>query len=298
MNRRFGFAVAAFLLVPWSCNSSDRGAMFSASKSEAPAQEPVEAAAAGVGGGGGAKEAPGELVAQPKVDPSRVIIYTADVAVYVDSFAATEKALPGLLSGFNAYLSDSNVSRYDGARRMGRWTIRVPVEHYRDLLNALSGLGSVESSTSKAEDVTAEFVDLEARQKNKHEVEQRLQTILKQQAGKLSEVLEVEREIARVREEIERVEGRMRFVKNLATLSTVTLNVTERHGYEALPEEPSLAERIKWGWRESTHALVEFSKGFIVVVVRLIPWLPVMAILFGLIVLPIRWLRRRRRNRR
>ncbi len=286
MRRLVNFLVVLGLAALLGCNdkSAERAAMSSGSAEEAPSGD-VDAK-----GGGGAEA---NAVSTAKPDPTRVIIYTAEVTIYVDSMQAVEEKLPGLLDQFGAYVADSQTSRYSGKSRQAKWKFRVPSAQYRPFLAAVGGLGAVESSSSKADDVTMEYVDIEAQLKNKRGVEERLQGILKQQAGKISDVLEVEREIARVREEIERAEGRLRYLRNLSSLSTVTLQVYEREGYQPLPAEPTLKERIGWAWQESTHGLSEFAKSTVVFLVRLAPWLPLwIALAFGIRFL-VRWYRRR-----
>lgn len=261
------------------------------------ADAPAPVGGAGTGGtsAGGGETAPADAIAgSAKQDPTRVIVYTADISLYVDSFVAVEERLPALVAEHDAYISESDVGKWDNRSRRGKWVLRVPVTKYRALLAAVGGLGRVDSSTSKAEDVTAEYVDLEARQKNKRAVEERLQAILKQQTGKMSDLLEVEREIARVREEIERVEGRMRYIRSLAALSTITLSVYERPGHEPLPEDPSLVERMKWAWQESTYSLVNFVKAMVVLSVRFVVWSPVLALVVGAFLVLGRWRRKRR----
>jgi len=78
-----------------------------------------------------------------------------------------------------------------------------------------------------AEDVSEEFVDISARVENAHRLEARIIDLLANRTGKLQDVLSVEHELARVREEIERYEGRLRFLKTRAAMSTLTIAVHE-----------------------------------------------------------------------
>lgn len=288
MRRLVTFLVGTGLAGLLACNEKSYDSA-SVSRESAPAEPTGGAKADGKGGGGAEPNA----VATAKPDPSRVIIYTAELSIYVDSLQEVEAKLPALLDQYGAYISNSESSRYSGRSRHAKWTFRVPAAQYKALVAAVGGLGAVESSSSKADDVTAEYFDVEARLKNARGVEERLQGILKQQTGKISDVLEVEREIARVREEIERAEGRLRYLKNLSSLSTITLQVFEREGYQPLPAEPTLADRVKWAWQESTHGVVEFAKASVVFLVRLAPWLPFwIAFAFGVRFL-VRWYRKR-----
>lgn len=271
---------ALWLALLWfSCSESKMTAPMDAAApmpEKARAEAPPAGGALGREGGDANAQAPEANIPEPT---KKVIIYTAETTIIVEKFDDVEGQLEALSKQFGAYVADSEVQRYDGRRRRGKWVMRVPVAQYRALLNAFSGFGQVESTTSKASDVTAEYVDLEATLSTKRAVEKRLLDVLAKEAGKITEVLEVERELGRTREEIERVEGKMRYFANLAALSTITLTVIEKPGYEAPPSSPSLAERVKFAWRDSIDALVDFCEGSVVFVVALVPWLPVLAVI-------------------
>jgi hypothetical protein len=101
-----------------------------------------------------------------------------------------------------------------------------------------------------AEDVSEEFVDLTARMANSHRLEERLVELLRTRTGKLQDVLTVERELARVREEIERMEGRLRFLKNSAQLSTLAVTLYEPPPLVAShPGRSVIGEAFKTAWR-------------------------------------------------
>jgi neutral trehalase len=134
--------------------------------------------------------------------------------------------------------------------------VRIPVEKYEEFLLGLEKLGIPEHRTQTAQDVTEEFVDLEARIANKRKLEQRILQLVEDRDGKINDVIDVERELARVREEIERMEGRMRYLSNRAALTTVTITVREEKDYVP-PQAPSFTSRIGTAWSEFES---EFSK--------------------------------------
>ena len=117
-----------------------------------------------------------------------------------------------------------------------------------------------------AEDASEEFVDLSARVENAHRLEQRLLELLRTRTGKLQDVLTVERELARVREEIERMEGRMRFLKTRADLSTLSVNLYEPAPILASPGHNAIAEAFKTAWRNFVGLLAGAiaSLGFVI----------------------------------
>jgi hypothetical protein len=140
----------------------------------------------------------------------RKIIYTADVELVVEEFNWIPSKVEKLVQDFKGYIAGSTVTGTPGHPRSGKWTIRVPVEGYGKFLTAVQKLGEVHRVSSDSKDVSEEYYDLETRISNKEKQEARLLELLADATGQLDEVLSVERELARVREEIERMKGRVR----------------------------------------------------------------------------------------
>lgn len=112
---------------------------------------------------------------------------------------------------------------YEDARS-GNITIRVPQDGFEAMLGALKiSFSQIESEQISGDDVTEEFYDLSARLDNQRKAEQRLQEILRA-AKNVKEILEVERELTRVRENIERMEGRKRYLQDQVSLSTIEVS--------------------------------------------------------------------------
>jgi hypothetical protein len=146
-----------------------------------------------------------------------------------------------------------------------------------------------------SQDVTEEFYDVEARIRNKKKQEERLLALLDTAAGELKDVLDIERELARVREEIERVEGRLRVLKDLTSLTTVNLRVREVKGY--VPEESATyATRVRRGFQASISALSATAQAVSIALVAFLPWLAVLLVLA--LILRLVWRVARRRHMR
>lgn len=149
--------------------------------------------------------------------------------------------------------------------------MRLPAEKFDAFLKALPGLGELQSSTRKADDVSEEFYDVAARLKNKKIEEARLIELLQKATGKLTEVLTVEKELSRVRDEIERIEGRLRFLTNQTDLSTITITLREVKNF--VPEgPPTLATQVSRSFGNSLDALKAFVVGLLLFIVALVPW--------------------------
>jgi hypothetical protein len=158
---------------------------------------------------------------------SRKLIRTGQLTVEVGDYAVTYESAARVVAQFGGYVADTRVARSDSGRRRGTLVLRIPAEHFEDAWKALKGLGTVRVENVSSQDVTKAYADLETRLKVKRETLERLRDILRRQTGKLSDVLEVEREIARVTEEIEQMEGERRYYDQQIALSTLTLELYE-----------------------------------------------------------------------
>jgi predicted nuclease with TOPRIM domain len=175
--------------------------------------------------------------------------------------------------------------------------VRVPVERYKEFLAAVRELGEVRSITSDSKDVTAEFFDVDARVRNKQREEERLLKLLEEATGKLNDILEVERELSRVRGEIEQLQGRLRVLKDLTSLTTIDIRIDEIKDYvPESPEGPSYWTRVRRAFSNSISELVAAAQAVSIAIVAAAPWLGV-ALVFVLLILfvvkIIRWFWRR-----
>jgi len=159
------------------------------------------------------------------------------------------------------------------AVRSATLELKIPAARFDEAMNTLSPIGKVEQSNSTAEDVGEEFVDVNARVANARRLEERLVTLLATRTGKLEDVLAVERELARVREEIERFEGRLRFLKSRVSMSTLSVTVHEKAPLVSpTPGTSVLGEAVKAMWRNFVHlvASVIASLGVVIPVAALL----------------------------
>ena len=157
-----------------------------------------------------------------------MIIRTGTAGIEVDSLDTAIARVRTLALRVNGFVANTTVQGGRDQLRSASLEIKVPSERFDDALAGLSPIGKVESVNVSAEDVGEEYVDIAARVENAHRLEARIIDLLANRTGKLQDVLSVEHELARVREEIERYEGRMRYLKTRASVSTLTIAVHER----------------------------------------------------------------------
>ena len=217
-----------------------------------------------VAGGGGELPAP--------VD--RKIIYNSTVQLVLKktSLEEFETDIEALIKKHKAYKSNGTFKRNQGENRSGMWEIRVPADQYAGFLTAVKKLGVPEEVQENTKDVTAQYVDLEARITNQKRLEERILSVLDEVKGKIGDVLQVEQQLARVRETIERLEGQMRVLKDKVTMATLTVHVREDKDYVP-PQALSFGDSIGDIWGKSIDALMAFAKGVVLVVVAIFPWL-------------------------
>lgn len=213
--------------------------------------------------------------AAPKV--ARRIIYDADVSLVVNDMAVTETQIASLLKKSDGYVAEASVDRREGEHLTGRWRVRVPVAQFETFLDAVSKLGVAESRKQTAQDVTEEYVDLEAQITNKKRLEERIVALLKESTGKINEIIEVERELGRVRGEIEQMEGRLRLLTNRTDFTTVSITARVEENYVP-PAAPTFPNRIARAWVLSLDALRVFSEQLAVAIVYATPWIAILSV--------------------
>jgi hypothetical protein len=210
--------------------------------------------------------------ANPLDASSRLIVRTGQASIEVDSLESSMAGLRRLVQRVGGFVADASVQSGRNQIRSATLELKVPASRFDDLTEGLGPLGKLQFVNVAAEDVSEEFVDLTARVANGHRLEERLVELLRTRTGKLQDVLSVERELARVREEIERMEGRLRFLKNSAQLSTLSVNMFEPPPLVAInPGRSVIGEAFKTARRNFVGVLAGAiaSLGFVVPVVIL-----------------------------
>lgn len=171
------------------------------------------------------------------------IIRNGHINIEVKDFFVASTKIEGYAQKYNGYVSQSDSHTDRNGKFSGSLSIRVPENHFDALVTEVAALGTVESKNVYANDVTEEFVDLQARLSNSKEHEKRLVQMY-DKAENVKEMLSIERELSRVRGEIESSEGRLRYLENRVSYSTLTVYAHE--------ETPVVQE---WGiWQSIKNA--------------------------------------------
>ncbi|MBS3957618.1 MAG: DUF4349 domain-containing protein [Clostridiales bacterium] len=190
------------------------------------------------------------------------------------------------------YRYDASGTFADGVPLMGYVTARVPPDNLERFIETVSAIGTVLRQAEDESDVTQEHIDLKARLENLRSQEARLRDLF-DRGEKIEDLLEVERELGRVRGEIESYEARVAYLERQAAMATVTVELTGRQAVIApAGEDWGLVDAVRAGIR----GLVSTINGLIYVTLSTLP-LIVIALLAWLIARGF-WRRRTRRNSR
>lgn len=204
--------------------------------------------------------------------PDRKIISTASLTMEVKSVQAAFNEITKIAQASQGFISSS--SAYDaGGRKNGQIAIRIPQANFYSAIEQIEALGTVKSKQISGQDVTEEFVDLGARLDNLKKQETRLQEILKM-ATTVKDVLEVEKELERVRGEIERLTGRLNYLNQSVEMSTISVSARE--------PEPIAGEGfgIIDALREAVRGFIESVKGIIIFIGFILPIVVFIALIY------------------
>ena len=181
---------------------------------------------------------------------SAMIIRTGQAFIEVEKVDPAVLKIRQLAAQVGGYIANSSISGGRDQIRQATLEMKIPAAKYDEAVGSLSSIGKVETVNSQAEDVGEEFVDVTARVTNARRLEERLITLLSTRTGKLDDVLHVERELARVREEIERYEGRLRYLGSRVATSTLTVTVHEPAPIIGnTPGENPIANAFRRAWK-------------------------------------------------
>lgn len=222
-----------------------------------------------------------------------MVVRTAELALTTSDFDQARSRLEEILKRHKSYLGELNVTGATGAARTLTATLRVPAEQLDATIAEVKNLGHVDSETQNGEEVTQQYVDLQARLLNARNSEQRLTQIL-QRTGKLSDVLAVEEQIERVRENIERMEAEKKELTKQVAFSTLNMKVAEDYKERVHVVPDSTSTRLRNAAVEGYELMIA---GLINLLLFLESWGPSLLLWGAILFFPARWLWRRRRAR-
>jgi hypothetical protein len=193
---------------------------------------------------------PGIPVAPGSVSLDPMIIRTGTANVQVDSLDRGIAQVRALAARVGGIIGNTRISGGTDQERHASIELRVPSQNFDAALTGLNPIGKVQHVNVTAQDVGEEYADVTARVANARRLESRLLDLLDRRTGRLEEILNLEREVARVREEIERYEGRLRYLRTRASVSTLTITLHEPNAVIGTPRgERPIRDAFATAWR-------------------------------------------------
>ena len=176
-----------------------------------------------------AKEVGPNLVESPaSALANRKLIRNAQVQLEIVGFDAAVQKITAFANEERGYVATTTSEKQANGKLRGRVVVKIVPENLDRFLPKIRGLGELKNQALGSEDVTKAYFDTDARLKNARVMEQRLIDMLKTKTGKVSDLLQVEKELARVREEIEKMQGELKYWDSQVQLATVTISLAEK----------------------------------------------------------------------
>jgi len=214
------------------------------------------------------------------------IIRNGTIQMETLSFDETVKQILSRTNSMGAYVQSSNVSgtsieaKLSQQSRRGTFILRIPKTKFDSFILDIGNLGSITNQQISTEDVTSAYFDTQAHLKSLTIQEERLLELLKK-TGELKDIIVLEKELSSVRYEIESLSGTLKKWDNLIDFCTLNIELVEVHKIKENPV--SFVDKIANGFVSSVKSLVDFSKGFVVIISILIPYLIVLSIILLII---------------
>lgn len=211
----------------------------------------------------------------------RKIIYTANAAMETENFDETSASVRQMVEDAGGYISSSSArgSRTDGSRSVD-YTCKIPAENYSSFIDGLSGAGNLYRLSESTDDVTIQYVDLDARLESLQNQLDRLEE-LAEEAADIDTLLTIETKIGEVQYELESYTAQMRTLENQISYSTVDLTIDE---VGAVSEGTGFGTRVKAAFGGSWESFVGFLQGLIIALIYLLPGLIVLGVILAVVI--------------
>ena len=231
----------------------------------------------------------------------RLIIRTGGISMVVEDTRAARAAIESLVAGMadqGAFVvsADEHGGRTEGSQPYITMSIRVPAMRFGTVMDQLADMAvEVSNRNESAQDVTEEYVDLEARLESLEAARQRLLEIM-DQARSTKDLLEAEQQLPQREAEIESIKGRMQYLEQSSRLSSIWIELQPYILSQPVGEEWRPVETARRAVEALADALRGLGDFLIFFAIAVLPWLLLLALAVYVIYRLVRWLTRRRRE--
>jgi hypothetical protein len=264
----------------------------------APAMEPEAPAAAPQAARGMAYDGAGEVAQSTAMDAAtaeRMIIRTMNMSVVVEDTDETMSTIRDTLRQFNGFVANSNRWMV-GNQPYASVTVRVPAESLDALVDTVRGMAiRVENEHSSGQDVTEEYVDIQARLRNLEATETELLALLtevRENRSKAEDVLAIHREITNIRGQIESLKGRSQYLERMTALATLSIEIRPRQA------PGPVVEAAQWNplitLNRALRAFIAAFQVLLDLAIYIVIFSPFVLVPIGALLLLVRALRRRK----
>jgi hypothetical protein len=232
-------------------------------------------------------EAPAPIPASESIDyitvQDRMIIYNGYISLETDDIDGTLNRIRSVAEGYNGYVAGTSRSMI-GNQAIADITIRIPQNRFRSTIDDILTYGKVLDERTTSEDVTEQYIDLKARSQNLKILEQSLTDLLNRTAT-IEEILKVEQELARIRGEIDSLQGQLNYLERNVTMSMIKVSLRE-------PPSPFTPPGMDWGetFETAIRGLFAVISGLIILITAILPLIVIIGI-------PAYYLQRRKRSK-
>jgi hypothetical protein len=214
----------------------------------------------------------------PVVATERMIIHQASLSVNVKKLDKAQSNIEQKVEQYGGYIVESNVYQEDDQTSSGKMIVRIPEKNFEKfLLDAEGEAAEILERNVTGQDVTEQYVDLESRVKSKRAVEERLLEFMSK-AQKTDDLLKISADLATIQEEIEVMVGKMKYLENQTSFSTIELTMYENRVVvpEIESKELNTWEKTKKQLATSTNSILSAGSALIVFFIGNLPVLVIL----------------------
>lgn len=221
----------------------------------------------------------GEIVFNPQVTTlERMIIYHGNIELEVEKGKFSEKfeQIGNIARAASGFVSNTSSRAYGDEPAIGTITIKVPSENFNLVIDQIKKLGNVKNFNTFTDEVTQEYVDLNSRLKH-FQAQEKVLLQMMDKSGTIEDSIAVHRELSSVQEQIEIIKGRLRWLDEQISFSTITISVTE-------PDVKPQPRPIRWEFldtlREGVRAIIKVIDGLVLFIMVISPIVFIVVIVF------------------